>query len=56
MLDVYYPIRHMVEHPPPAENLHLRAVEVSWDEADELRDVLLATFGSYPTHEEIGKD
>jgi hypothetical protein len=56
LLDVYHPIRHMVEHPPPADAIHLKPVDVAWGEDDPLKDLFLATFGCYPPTEEIDKD
>jgi hypothetical protein len=53
---VYHPIHDFVEHPPTAEETHLKAVDFMWEEDDELKDLFLATFGSYPSKEEIEID
>ena len=56
-LDVYHPLRtihkeHIKDNPDPRVSSTL----YEWEDADPLKYVLLATFGAYPSREEIGKD
>lgn len=57
LLDIYHPIRqlyeeHIYKHPEP----FISAVQYEWPNDDPLGDVLLASFGGYPSIEEIGID
>ena len=56
LLDVYHPVRHLVQRPPAQSEKHFQAFLLQWDDADALRDVLAASYGEYPTNEAIGKD
>ena len=56
-LDVYHPLRtiheeHIKNNPNPSVSSTL----YEWDETDPLKFVLLATFGSYPSRNDVGKD
>lgn len=56
-IDIYHPLRslfeeHIKDKPEPRASSTL----YQWDLADPLNHVLLATFGSYPSRDEIGKD
>lgn len=56
-LDIYHPIRHLHgEHIKDNEHPKVHGTMYRWAAADPLADLLLATFGGYPTNEEIGKD
>ena len=56
LLDVYHPVRHLVQRPPAQSDKQFQAFLLQWDDADSLRDVLAASYGEYPTNEAIGKD
>jgi hypothetical protein len=56
-LDVYHPLgavfeEHIKDKPEP----RVASILYEWDVADPLRYVLLATFGAYPSRDDIGKD
>jgi hypothetical protein len=56
-IDIYHPVRslfeeHIKDKPEPCVSPTL----YQWDSLDPLKHVLLATFGSYPSRDEIGKD
>lgn len=56
-LDVYHPVRHLHEkHIKDKTDPKVRGTLYRWDPADPLGDAFVATFGAYPTKDEIGKD
>jgi hypothetical protein len=56
-LDIYHPVRHLHErHIKDKERPTVNGTLFQWQPDDPMKDVLLATFGAFPTNEEIGKD
>jgi hypothetical protein len=56
-IDVYHPLRNIFEaHIKDKPEPRVSSTLYEWEQADPLRHVLLATFGAYPSREEIGKD
>ena len=55
-LDIYHPVRHLVEDPPAAGDRSFQPLLLTWAEDDPLKDVLLATCGAFPAAETVGKD
>jgi hypothetical protein len=56
-IDVYHPLRNMFEeHIKDKPEPRVSSTLYEWEQADPLRYVFLATFGAYPSREEIGKD
>ena len=56
-LDIYHPVRHL--HEEYVKNLpspKISAKVFEWNSADPLATVFLASFGSYPSPEESGRD
>lgn len=56
MLDVYHPVRKLAQRPPAQSDKQFQAFLLQWDDADSLKDVLMASYGEYPAAETIGKD
>jgi hypothetical protein len=57
LLDLYHPVRHIYEeHVKNLPAPKLSSTLFEWDAADPLDNVFLATFGGFPTKEEIGLD
>lgn len=54
-LDIFHPIRHLQRRPPSADR-NFRPFYLNWAEDDPLNHVLLATFGDFPSREDVGKD
>ena len=56
-VDIYHPVRHLFEEFVKDKDIpQISAKVFEWEPDDPLGDMLLATFGSYPTTAEIGKD
>src|SRR5258708_33107089 len=58
-LDISHPVQKIAKEPQPEGILGLyssRLALVQWQSNDPLTDILLATFGRYPTLDEIGVD
>ena len=56
-LDVYHPLRSIhEEHIKDKLYPRVSSTLYEWGDTDPLKDVLLATFGAYPSRDEIGKD
>ena len=56
-LDVFHPVRHIYEEEiRDREQPGVNGTMFRWDPVDPLADVFLATFGAYPSENEIGKD
>jgi hypothetical protein len=56
-LDVYHPVRHLyTENIKDRERPTWSATIVQWHASDPLADVLLATFGAYPSKSDVGTD
>jgi len=56
-IDVYHPLRSLFEeHIKDKPEPRVSSTLYQWDSVDPLSHILLATFGSYPNRDEIGKD
>jgi ribosomal protein S27E len=56
-IDVYHPLAALFEeHIKDKAEPRVTGTLFEWNEADPLKDVFLASFGAYPTRDEIGKD
>ena len=57
ILDIYHPVRHIYEKfNKAAEKPKVRAILYECDPADPIGDVVLCTFGGYPSKDEVGLD
>jgi hypothetical protein len=56
-IDVYHPLAALFEeHIKDKSEPRVTGTLFEWSEVDPLKDVFLASFGAYPTRDEIGKD
>lgn len=56
-LDVYHPIRHLYEdHVKNVAHPKIKPTYFEWDQSDTLTNIFLATFGAYPSKNELGID
>jgi predicted Zn finger-like uncharacterized protein len=56
-LDIYHPVAALFEeHIKDKTEPRVTGTLFDWQENDPLKDVFLASFGAYPTRDEIGKD
>jgi hypothetical protein len=56
-LDVYHPIRHLYEdHVKNVAHPKIKPTYFEWNQTDSLASIFLATFGAYPSKDQIGID
>lgn len=56
MLDIIHPVRHLATSPARTPERRFEPLLMNWADDDPLRHVLAATFGTYPSKEQVGKD
>ena len=56
LLDIYHLVRHIAQRPSVQVEKQFQPFLLQWSEADSLRDVLMASYGEYPSKNLIGKD